>query len=304
MKYLIIIITLFSISLKGLSQIVILKQEKEIPALVNIELTNMDNVVISRKKQLIKLFPNEVYSIFDSNKNNYIIEVNDPELLYFNSKKCQWYNCQTHALTTIPKSKFIFLDSAKEERKLKVTFSVLNKMEKLFYQFKPYYDKMENDTIENEVPQIDVIFYQYSYKIVEKILSDYCISNTDTEIYQKMIRINLGPYFYDGDSGEGYFTFGKLFFKKPEMMVLVYNKSNDESLKIDIKNRLLNNSQWKYTLSYWFYFIVDRNKKLFDIYQQVHEKNIEYSLYENAVKEEYTPFLRQMGINDNFPVSN
>lgn len=304
MKYLIIIITLFSISLKGLSQIVILKQEKEIPALVNIELFNMDNVVISRKKHLIKLFPNEVYSIFDSNKNNYIIEVNDPELLYFNSKKCQWYTCQTQALTTIPKSKFIFLDSAKDERKLKVAFSVLNKMLEYNRSNKSYYEKMKNDTSGQFYLQNDVLYCHGAYAYIENLLSDYCISKNDTSIYRKMLEINLGNYYYHGDSGEEYFTFAKLFFKNPEMMVLVYNSSKDESLKIDIKNRLLYSSQWTYSLSYWFYFIVGRNEKLFEIYKQVQEQKVNFTAFENAVKEEYNPFLIQMKISQKFPNFN
>lgn len=134
----------------------------------------------------------------------------------------------------------------------------------------------------------DVYFYGNIYKLAEMDLGELSLNNQN--LFEQNLRINvLGDYYYNGDSGEGYYTFAKFFALKPEWIVAAFNNSKDEHFKSALIARLRNNSQWSYAFGYYgLNFFKQRNPELNNINVQPLNELIE------EVSKIYIPFVKQI----------
>lgn len=187
---------------------------------------------------------------------------------------------------------FIALDSMKHEERRAICLSIADKMTALQQHYLKNYNRAERlpDSTEFIPYMNDVYFYKSIYKLAEMDLGELSLNNQN--LFEQNLRINvLGDYYYNGDSGEGYYTFAKFFALKPEWVVAAFNDSKDEDFKSALIARLHNDSQWGYAFGYWFYFFMQRNPKLNNINVQPLNELIK------EVSKIYIPFVKQIDSN-------
>ncbi len=157
------------------------------------------------------------------------------------------------------KNDFISFDSIGEPRQKQILYALTDSMLMLQNHYLANYDFRGNrfpDSTEY-LPYInDMFYYRHVYKKVESYMQAHSIQ--DYAFFEKTLRINLmGGYYYNGDSGEGYYTFAYLLATKPKWLVAIFKKSKDIKLKKAIIERINNYSQWSYGLGFWYYVFVE-----------------------------------------------
>jgi len=195
---------------------------------------------------------------------------------------------QTYTFNTKPQD-FILLDSLTYNERTTIYLSIADKMTALQQHYLEHYKRAERIPDSTEfVPYMnDVYFYGSIYKSAEKNIGELSLNNQN--VFEQNLRINvLGDYYYNGDSGEGYYTFAKFFALKPEWVVAAFKNSKDEHFKSALIARLHNNSQWSYPFGYWFNFFKQRNPELNNINSEPLNKQIE------EVSKIYIPFIKQI----------
>lgn len=191
---------------------------------------------------------------------------------------------------TVAANEFAPLEGLSADRQKEMYVDIAAKMTMLQTYYQKVYNRPQRFPEEDEfTPYMnDVLYYNDVYKMAENALGELCLN--DKPFFEQNLRINLlGDYAYNGDSGEGYFTFAKLLATRPEWVVAIYKDSKDQQFKDALVARLHNRSQWVYALSYWPELFISRNPELHTVMARPYNRE-----FAGKVAGIYEPFIRKI----------